>query len=444
MRYLACRRCLGVLAVWGVIAGAVLDCFGQSATALPAVSAATAIVINEETGAVLGSKNPDTPRPNPSTTKIMTALIAIERNAANLDVIVGPISAKAASTYGSTMNLETGDTVSLRDLLYGLMLPSGNDAGVAIAEWIGGNEDNFVTLMNERAEALGLNNTSYRNSFGYDPVELPAQCVPPYASMFNCGAYTTARDLATLARFAMRQTTFANIVQTVTWTPTSWLSAARTPRSFLLVNDNLLLSSMAYLGADGVKTGMSTSAGFCMVASATRGGRKVLTVVMGCASNELRHRESQTLLDWGFTQLANSPTPTPAPTPTATPTPAATPPAATPPPMPSSVSVSVTQSVIARGDDTVFVISTSLPDTTGATVVRYAMAGTARVGKDYSLSGRFGEVNIEPGASSTQVVFHASSAVRGRRTKRATMRLIRSTTYRVSAPTQAGVTIRAR
>jgi D-alanyl-D-alanine carboxypeptidase len=441
------RAALGVLLSWAVFVAGAFDCFAQGAAELPTISAATAIVIDQNSGQVIGSKNPDTLRPNPSTTKIMTALIAIERNAANLDVIAGPISAKAADTYGSTMNLEAGDTVSLRDLLYGLMLPSGNDAGVAIAEWIGGTEDAFVLLMNNRAQSLGLNNTSYRNSFGYDPVELPAQCVPPHSSAFNCGAYTTARDLSTLARFALGNPTFARIVQTTTWTPTSWLSAARTPRSLLLVNDNLLLSSMAYLGADGVKTGMSSSAGFCMVASATRGNRSVLTVVMGCPSNALRHLESQTLLDWGFTQLANSPTPTPTPTPTSTPTPTpppATPPPATPTPSPSSVSISITQSVIGRGDDTVFVISTSRPDATGTTTVRYAMAGTARLGRDYSLSGTLGEANIEPGASSTQVVLHASPGVRGKRAKRATMRLVRSTTYRISPPNQAGVTIRGR
>ena len=126
----------------------------------PTITAATAIVIDRDSGAVLGAKNADTLRPNPSTTKIMTALIAIERNGASLDEIVGPVSAKAADTYGSTMNLDAGDSLSLRDLLYGLMLPSGNDAGVAIAEWIGGTEDAFVTLMNERAQSLGLTSTS--------------------------------------------------------------------------------------------------------------------------------------------------------------------------------------------------------------------------------------------------------------------------------------------
>src|SRR4051812_5506944 len=234
-------------------------------SAFPTITAATAIVINRDSGAVIGSKSPDTLRPNPSTTKMMTALIAIERNAANLDAIVGPISAKAADTYGSTMNLNAGDSVSLRDLLYGLMLPSGNDAGVAIAEWIGGTADAFVTLMTQKAKALGLTHTSYRNSFGYDPVELPAQCVPPYSSMFNCGHYSTARDLATLAQAALKQQPlFARIVQTATWTPTSWITAARARRTVQLNNDNLLLSSLSYFGANGVKTGMSTSAGFCM------------------------------------------------------------------------------------------------------------------------------------------------------------------------------------
>ena len=246
----------------------------------PPISASSAIIIDLDTGQVLAVKDPDTPRAMASTTKIMTALLAIERNGSDLDAIIGPISANAANTQGTRMNLLPGDRVSLRDLLYGLLLPSGNDAGVAIAEWIGGSENAFVSLMNQRAQSLGLTSTAYRNSYGYDPVEQPG-CVPPYSSQPNCGHYSTVRDLAALSRFALKQPLFARIVQTVDWIPPTWTDASNNPRQVTLHNANLLLSSIFYSGANGVKTGMSTSAGYCLVASATRSGRSVLSVVLG-------------------------------------------------------------------------------------------------------------------------------------------------------------------
>ncbi|MFL6514297.1 MAG: D-alanyl-D-alanine carboxypeptidase family protein [Chthoniobacterales bacterium] len=413
----------GAFCVAQEIAVATGDGFARSnavqTSAFPTITAATAIVINRDTGAVIGSKDPDTLRPNPSTTKLMTALIAIERNAANLDAIVGPISSKSADTPGSTMNLNAGDSLSLRDLLYGLMLPSGNDAGVAIAEWVGGSEEAFVALMNQKAKALGLSHTSYRGPSGYDALEQPAQCVPPYSAMFNCGHYSTARDLATLAQAAMKeQPIFARIVQTATWTPTSWLTAARTPRTVQLNNDNLLLSSLAYPGANGVKTGMSTSAGFCMVASATQSGHSVLTVVMGCASDAIRHAESKQLLDWGFAQLGSSPTVVTIP----------------------RISVSASPSSIRAGGDASFVIATSQLSSQ-PTMVRYTLAGTARMGIDYSVSGTTGEADIPAGASSVRVTLHAFNGLTGKRPRRAALKLVAGTAYQLTASKKAVVTI---
>ena len=366
----------------------------------------------------------------------MTALLAIERNGASIDEIVGPVSAKAASTYGSRMGLNAGDTVSLRDLLYGLLLPSGNDAGVAIAEWIAGTEDAFVTLMNQRAQALGLSNTAYRNAFGYDPVELPDECFPPYSSMFNCGHYSTARDLANLARFAIReQPLFASIIATVNWTPTTWRNSALVSKTITLQNSNLLLSSIPYAGANGVKTGMNTSAGYCMVASATRSGHSILTVVMGCASDEIRHLESIQLLDWGFSQVTSSPTPTPRPTPTPSVTPAATPPAVV------KLAISVMPGTISAGQDATFTISTSQINQTATTTIQYTVIGRAMVGTDYSLSGVFGQAQIPAGASSTQVVLHSFNAPSSRRRRTATMKLLPNSTYRLRIPRKASVTI---
>lgn len=269
---------------------------------LPSITGTAAIVIDRNSGQVNGVKNPDAQRAMASTTKIMTALLAIEQSGSNIDAIVGPIGSAAANKQGSTMNLDQGDKISLRELLYGLMLPSGNDAAVAIAEWVSGSEAAFVTLMNQRAQALGLTNTAYRNPYGLDPAEYGAPCGFPFNTQTNCGHYSTARNMVTLARFAMSQPLFAQLVQTVNYTPSTWRNAANQPRTVLLHNDNLLLSgqSMAYPGANGVKTGATPNAGHCLVAGATRFGRSMLTVVLGSANDTTRHNESKKLLDFGF------------------------------------------------------------------------------------------------------------------------------------------------
>jgi D-alanyl-D-alanine carboxypeptidase len=270
---------------------------------VPPITAAAAIVIDRNSGFVLGVKNPDERRAMASTTKMMTALLAIERNGSQLDAMVGPISTNAAGFLGTTMNLYAGDRLSLRELLYGLMLPSGNDAAIAIAEWVSGNETSFVTLMNQRAQQLGLINTAYRNAHGTDPTVYGASCDPPYSSQTNCGHYSTARDLVTLARFAMNDPLFAQLVQTYSYTPSTWVDASDNPRTDTLYNDNLLLSSMPYPGADGVKTGNTPAAGFCLVASASQADETVMSVVLGCSSDDVRITESSQLLDYGFSQL---------------------------------------------------------------------------------------------------------------------------------------------
>jgi D-alanyl-D-alanine carboxypeptidase len=291
--------------------------FAVSEPPLPPVNAVSAMVIDRDTGLVVGVKDPDTRRGMASTTKIMTALLAIEQSGTNIDQIVGPISANAAGTQGSRMTLQAGDRVSLRDLLYGLLLPSGNDAAVAIAEWVSGSESAFVTLMNQRAQSLGLTNTAYRRAFGYDPTEDPGNCYLPYSSQPNCGHYTTARDLAALARFAMNQSLFAQIVGTANWAPSTWVDSLGHQKIQTLTNTNLLLSSMPYSGANGIKTGESPSANWCMVASATRSNHSVLSVVLGSydpnstgnnfysgSPNDIaRHNDSIQLLEFGFAQL---------------------------------------------------------------------------------------------------------------------------------------------
>ena len=185
-----------------------------------------------------------------------------------------------------------------------MLLPSGNDAAIAIAEWVGGSESGFVNLMNQRAASLGLTNTAYRSPAGYDPTEKPDLCFPPYSSQTNCGHYTSARDLANLAGFALQQPVLSQAVQTTSWNTTTWRNSSGSFKNQNLTNTNLLLSSIPYTGANGVKTGEGPNAGWCIVARATRSNRTTLTVIMDTSpDNAARHNESIQLLDYGFAQL---------------------------------------------------------------------------------------------------------------------------------------------
>ena len=270
---------------------------------VPPINAFSAAVMNDANGTILAAKNLDVPVANPSTTKIMTALLLLEQTGGNLDRIV-TVSSNAANAYGSRMNLATGDQISLRDLLYGMLLPSGNDAAVAIAESVGGSEANFVAMMNQRASALGLTNTAYRSPAGYDPTEKPNLCFPPYSSQPNCGHYTSARDLTNLSRVALQQPLLSQAVQTTNWSTATWRNSSGSSKNQNLTNTNLLLSTIPYSGANGVKTGEGPNAGWCIVARATRSNQTLLTVVMDTApDNETRHNESIQLLDYGFARL---------------------------------------------------------------------------------------------------------------------------------------------
>jgi len=167
---------------------------------------------------------------------------------------------------------------------------------------------------------------------------------------------------------------------------------------------------MAYPGANGVKTGMTTTAGFCMVAGATRSNHSIITVVMGCDSNLTRHVESAQLLDWGFSQFNNGKAKNLLPV----------------------ITVSVSPATVSAGGDATFTVSTSQVDQSQPTIVTYTMAGVAQSGIDYLLSGTFGEVDIPAGASSAQVVLHSLGMPSQPMTKRATMKLASATGYRLS------------
>lgn len=224
-----------------------------------------------DSGRLLYAKNADIPLAPASTAKILTALVVLERSALAEQVTV---SRAAAAAEGSSMYLQPGDRVTVEDLLYGLLLESGNDAAAALAEHVAGSAAGFARLMNEKARALGATHSVFLNPSG-----LPA-----------AGQHTTARDLALLARHALLNPVFRRIVATQRHTAT--VSGRRRE----LFNHNRLLGTA---GIDGVKTGYTTAAGHTYVASATRDGWSLVAVVLR-DSKEGKWRDARALLDYGF------------------------------------------------------------------------------------------------------------------------------------------------
>lgn len=235
----------------------------------PILNAKSAILIEASTGRVLYEKNAEDRCAMASTTKIMTALVVIETG--NLQDVV-TISKHAASTTGSTIHLQIGEQITVNDLLYGLLLSSGNDAAVALAEHIAGSEEAFLECMNQKAVSLGLTNTHFATVHGLDHKD----------------HYSTAYDMATLASVCMKNETFRRIVST-----TEIHISQRTLR-----NTNDLL--FTYAGATGLKTGYTDGAGRCLIASAKRDGMELIAVVLGCESKTTRFSDSRKLLDYGF------------------------------------------------------------------------------------------------------------------------------------------------
>lgn len=242
----------------------------------PTVSARAAIVIDAETGRSLYEKNADEPLPMASTTKIITAITAIE-NGRMEDVVT--VSKLAATTEGSSVWLEEGEQLTLEELLYALMLESGNDAAVAIAEHVGGSVENFVAMMNAFCESVGAVNTHCVTVNGLD----------------GDGHETTARDLAHIASYAMRSEAFRTIVgtkkRTIPWADKPW--------GRQLDNHNKLLDS--YDGCDGIKTGYTKKAGRCLVSSASRGDFRAIAVTLSAPDDWQDHRD---MLDYVFHTFA--------------------------------------------------------------------------------------------------------------------------------------------
>ena len=262
-----------------VVAGLVALVAGGAASGVPRakgpnVRAPAAIVIDAATGHVLYAKREHMRRPIASTTKIMTALVAMERLRPN-DIVV--VTREATKVQPSKEYLKKGERVPAWKLYYGLLLASANDTAVALAVAAGGTRVDFLKLMNEKARALGLRHTHFRSASG----------------LIDEGNYSTVHDLAVLTRHALRNRRFNAIVGTkekrVWWRPPT--------HAKLYENHNKLL--WRYRGADGVKTGWTRAAGPCLVASATRNGIRLITVVLDSPD---MYRDTVRLLNYGFSR----------------------------------------------------------------------------------------------------------------------------------------------
>lgn len=235
-------------------------------------SAKSAIVINGLSGSVIYSKNSDVKLPMASTTKIMTALILVEQNTPEKQVTV---TDKMVRTEGSSMGLKVGDTVTYNDLLYGMMLSSGNDAANAAALSIGGSFEGFADIMNDKAAQLGLKNTNFVTPSGLNSDE----------------HYTTAYDLAILTMYALRNSQFKKVCSTKEKT----LCYGTPPVKHTLSNHNRILS--LYDGAVGVKTGFTKAAGRCLVTAAQRENTQIIAVTLNDGNDWKDHIN---MLDYGF------------------------------------------------------------------------------------------------------------------------------------------------
>ena len=246
-----------------------------------ATNASSAIVMEPTTGEIIYERNSHERRHPASMTKIMTMLLvieAIEKDIIKWDDMV-TVSSNASSMGGSQILLETGEQMSVYDLFKGLAVASGNDAAVALAEKIAGTEEMFVKMMNDRAKELGLQDTNFKNCHGLD----------------EANHYSTAYDMAIMAKELVKHTKifeFTSIYE-------DYLRKG-TDRSFWLVNTNKLVRF--YKGVDGLKTGYTSEAGFCITATANINDMRIITVVMGEPDSETRNKDVSSVFDYVYAQ----------------------------------------------------------------------------------------------------------------------------------------------
>ncbi|KPU28112.1 D-alanyl-D-alanine carboxypeptidase [Caloranaerobacter sp. TR13] len=252
------------------------------------IQAKSAILIDASTGKVIYEKNPHEKLAPASITKIMVLLLAmeaLESNKIKLDDKV-VISDNASNMGGSQIYLEEGEEQTVEDLIKAISLRSANDAAVALGEYIAGSEEVFIQMMNKKAKELGMENTNFKNITGLDEE----------------GHYTTAYDVSLMSKELLKH---KKIHQWLT----VWMSSVKVGKEKdvvqNLVNTNRLIHD--YKGANGIKTGFTRKAGYCLSASATRGNLTLISVVMGCKNSSIRFKESKKLLDYGFANYQSIP-----------------------------------------------------------------------------------------------------------------------------------------
>ena len=246
-----------------------------------AENAKSAILIEASTGEVLFEKNADEKLVPASMTKMMSMLLileAIENGVLKWDQVI-TVSENASSMGGSQILLETGEKMTVKDLFKGVAIASGNDAVVALAEASYGSERVFVSHMNKRAKELGLKNTNFKNPHGLDTAD----------------HYSSARDMSLIAKALSKHEKvfeFTSVYE-------DYLRQ-NTDRKFWLVNTNKLVRF--YDGVDGLKTGFTDGAGYCITATAKKDGMRIIAVVMGEATSKIRNKEISEMLDYSFAQ----------------------------------------------------------------------------------------------------------------------------------------------
>lgn len=244
------------------------------------LNAKSAILMEEATGNILYESNPDERLPIASVTKVMTMLLimeAVDSGKISLDDMV-TVSENAMSYGGSTMFLETGEQLTVNDMLKGIAVASANDGCVAMAEHLAGNESAFVDMMNEKAKELGMENTHFMNTNGLDEDD----------------HYSSARDVAIMSRELMKHETIFNYTSI-------WMDTLRGGK-FQLANTNKLIRF--YDGANGLKTGSTSKALCCLSAAAKRNDMQLIAVVLGAPTSAERFASAKSLLDYGFANYA--------------------------------------------------------------------------------------------------------------------------------------------
>ncbi len=253
----------------------IFSAFGANALIEFESTAGSALLMEASTGTILYEKNANVPKPPASITKLMTLYIgleAVKEGKVSWDDLV-PVSEKAWKTDGSEMFLEVGKSATYRDIIMGISVVSANDGCVALAEYLCGSEEAFVEEMNKRAKEMGLSNTQFKNSTG-----LPAQ-----------GHVMSARDIAVLARNLIEK--YPEILEIESTKEFTYNNIRQFNRNPLLGN---------YPGADGLKTGWTTEAGYCLVGTAMRDGIRLISVVLNTKDENERLLASKSLLDYGF------------------------------------------------------------------------------------------------------------------------------------------------